>query len=158
MSDSVRPHRRQPTRLLCPWDSPGKNTGVGCHALFQGVFPTQGLNPCLLWFLQWQMDSLPLAPPGKPMLGVYMYIYNCCIFNLDWSFWSLCNSFFVSCYSLCIKVYFFWYTYYYSGFLLISMYRISFILFTFSLYVFRSLIGDVALITWLIQCLSGYPL
>ena len=31
MSDSVRPHRRQPTRLLCPWDSPGKNTGVGCH-------------------------------------------------------------------------------------------------------------------------------
>ena len=31
MSDSVRPHRWQPTRLLCPWDSPGKNTGVGCH-------------------------------------------------------------------------------------------------------------------------------
>ena len=31
MSDSVRPHRRQPTRLLCLWDSPGKNTGVGCH-------------------------------------------------------------------------------------------------------------------------------
>ena len=30
MSDSVRPHRQQPTRLLCPWDSPGKNTGVGC--------------------------------------------------------------------------------------------------------------------------------
>ena len=34
-SDSVRPHRRQPTRLLCPWDSPGKNTGVGCHFLLQ---------------------------------------------------------------------------------------------------------------------------
>ena len=33
MSDSVRPHRRQPTRLLHPWDSPGKNTGVGCHFL-----------------------------------------------------------------------------------------------------------------------------
>ena len=33
MSDSVRPHRRQPTRLPCPWDSPGKNTGVGCHFL-----------------------------------------------------------------------------------------------------------------------------
>ena len=31
MSDSVRPHRRQPTRLPCPWDSPGKNTGVSCH-------------------------------------------------------------------------------------------------------------------------------
>src|SRR5574341_845152 len=35
MSDSVRPQRQQPTRLLCPWDSPGKNTGVGCHCLLQ---------------------------------------------------------------------------------------------------------------------------
>ena len=35
MSDSVRPHRRQPTRLPCPWDSPAKNTGVGCHFLLQ---------------------------------------------------------------------------------------------------------------------------
>ena len=35
MSDSVRPHRRQPTRLPRPWDSPGKNTGVGCHCLLQ---------------------------------------------------------------------------------------------------------------------------
>ena len=32
---TLRPHRRQPTRLLCPWDSPGKNTGVGCHFLLQ---------------------------------------------------------------------------------------------------------------------------
>ena len=37
MSDSVRPHRWQPTRLLCPWDSPGKNAGVGCHFLLQCV-------------------------------------------------------------------------------------------------------------------------
>ena len=35
MSDSVRPHRRQPTRLPRPWDSPGKNTGVGCHFFLQ---------------------------------------------------------------------------------------------------------------------------
>ena len=35
MSDSVQPHRRQPTRLPCPWHSPGKNTGVGCHFLLQ---------------------------------------------------------------------------------------------------------------------------
>ena len=43
-----------PTRLLCPWDSPGKNTGAGCHFLLQGIFLTQGLNPCLLhcrWML-----------------------------------------------------------------------------------------------------------
>ena len=37
-----------PTRLLCPWDSPGKNTGLGCHSLLQGIFLTQGLNPGLL--------------------------------------------------------------------------------------------------------------
>ena len=44
----VRPHGLQPVRLLCPWDSPGKNTEVGCHALLQGIFPTQGSNLCLL--------------------------------------------------------------------------------------------------------------
>ena len=38
----------QPARLLCPWNSSGKNTGVGCHFLLQGIFPTQGLNTCLL--------------------------------------------------------------------------------------------------------------
>ena len=38
----------EPTRLLCPWDSPGKNAGVGCHALFQGIFLTQGSNLGLL--------------------------------------------------------------------------------------------------------------
>ena len=37
-----------PPKLLCPWDSPGKNTDVGCHAFLQGIFPTQGLNLRLL--------------------------------------------------------------------------------------------------------------
>ena len=41
-------HGLEPTRLLCPWDSPGKKTRVGCHALLQGIFPTQGSNPGLL--------------------------------------------------------------------------------------------------------------
>ena len=54
------------TRLLCPWDSPGKNTGVSCHALLQGTFPTQGLNLHLSHLLHWQVGSLPLVPPGKP--------------------------------------------------------------------------------------------
>ena len=48
MSDSLWPHGLQLTRLLCPWDSPGKNAGVGCHALLQEIFLTQGLNPGLL--------------------------------------------------------------------------------------------------------------
>ena len=47
VSHSLRPHELQPTRLLCPWDSPGKSTGVGSHALLQGIFPTQGSNPGL---------------------------------------------------------------------------------------------------------------
>ena len=49
-SDSLRPHGPQPTSLLCPWDSPGKNTEVGCHAFLQGIFPTQRSNPRLLVF------------------------------------------------------------------------------------------------------------
>ena len=48
MSDSVWPCGLWPTRLLCPWNSPGKNTGVGSCFLFQGIFPTQGWNPGLL--------------------------------------------------------------------------------------------------------------
>ena len=55
-----------PARLLCPWDSPRKNTGLGCHALLQGIFPTQGSNSHLLHLLHWQECSSPLAPPGKP--------------------------------------------------------------------------------------------
>ena len=47
-------------------DFPGKNTGVGCHALLQGIFPTQGSNDCLFRLLHWQADSLPLAIPGGP--------------------------------------------------------------------------------------------
>ena len=64
MSDSVQLYRLQPTRLPCPWDSLGKSTGVGCHALLQGIFLTQGLNPRLLCLLHWQAGSLPLALPG----------------------------------------------------------------------------------------------
>ena len=50
-------------------NSPGKNTGVGCHALVQRIFLTQGLNPHLSCLLHWQVGSLPLAPPGKPLNG-----------------------------------------------------------------------------------------
>ena len=66
MSDSLQLHGLWPARLLCPWDSPRKHTRVGCQALLQGIFPTQGWNLCLLCLLHWQVGSLPLAPPGKP--------------------------------------------------------------------------------------------
>ena len=52
----------------CPWDSPGKNNGVGCHALLQGIFHTQGSNLCLFW----QAVSLPIAPAGEPPLTVWV--------------------------------------------------------------------------------------
>ena len=57
-----------PTRLLCPWDSPGKNIGVGCHFLFQGIFLTQESNPHLLLLLHWQSGYLmpPLASLFSP--------------------------------------------------------------------------------------------
>ena len=57
-------------RPLCPWGSPGKNTGAGCHCLLQGLFPTQRLNPSLLCLLRWQAGSLPLVPPVVLLLGV----------------------------------------------------------------------------------------
>ena len=57
MSNSLQPHGLQPTRLLGLWDSPSKNTGVGCHSLFQGIFPTQGLNRRVLYCLSHQGAS-----------------------------------------------------------------------------------------------------
>ena len=48
MSDSLQPHGQYPTRLLCPWNSPGKNTGAGYHSLLQRIFLIQRLNPGLL--------------------------------------------------------------------------------------------------------------
>ena len=48
-------------------DSPGNNTGLGCHALLQGIFPTQGLNLHFLRPFHWQGSSLPLVPLGKPI-------------------------------------------------------------------------------------------
>ena len=64
--DSLRPYGPSPTRLLFPWDPPGKNTGVGCHALHQGIFPTWGMNSRLPMSPELQVGSLHTEPPGKP--------------------------------------------------------------------------------------------
>ena len=68
MSDSVGPHRWQPTRLLHPWDSPGKNTGVGCHFLLSAAAAAKSLQSCLtLRSHRWQPTRLPHPwdSPGK---------------------------------------------------------------------------------------------
>ena len=62
-----KPAGLQSARLLCPWVSPGKNTGVGCHAFLQGIFPTQGSNLHLLWLFALQADSLLLSHQGSPL-------------------------------------------------------------------------------------------
>src|SRR5574340_769900 len=69
MSNSVRPHRRQPTRLPCPWDSPGKNTGVGCHFLLQGTFLTQGSNLGLLHCKQTLYGKLEVGGASRHSTG-----------------------------------------------------------------------------------------
>ena len=79
----------QPKRLLCPWDFPGENTGVGCHFLLHEVFPTQGSNPGLhiadrgftvwvtreVWRILWRFfKKLKLELPydsAIPLLGIY---------------------------------------------------------------------------------------
>ena len=63
-------HGLQPARLLYSWNSPGKNTGVGCYFLLQGISPTQRSNWLLLLLLHWQADSSPLAPSENPHLSI----------------------------------------------------------------------------------------
>ena len=69
MSDSVRPHRRQPTRLPHPWDSPGKNTGVGCHVLLQcmkGKSESEVAQSCPTL-----RDPMDCSLPGSSIHGIF---------------------------------------------------------------------------------------
>ena len=69
MSDSVRPHRRQPTRLPYPWDSPGKNTGVGCHFLLQCrkvKSESEVAQSCPTL-----SDPMDCSPPGSSVHGIF---------------------------------------------------------------------------------------
>ena len=65
LSDFCDPHAPSSTRLFCLWDFPGKNTGVNCHFLLQGLFLTQGSNLSLLHLLYWQVDTSPLSQLGS---------------------------------------------------------------------------------------------
>ena len=69
MSDSVRSHRWQPTRLPHPWDSPGKNTGVGFHFLLQCMkvkSESEVAQPCLIL-----RDPMDYSPPGSSVHGIF---------------------------------------------------------------------------------------
>ena len=65
---TLRPHRRQPTRLCCPWDSPGKNTGMGCHFLLQCMkvkSESEVTQSCLTL-----CDPIDGSPPGSAVPGI----------------------------------------------------------------------------------------
>ena len=63
----LRSHGWQLTRVLCPWDSPGQNTAVGCHSLLQGIFLTQGSN---LGLLHCRQILYPLSHQGSPVTSI----------------------------------------------------------------------------------------
>ena len=69
VSAALQPHELQPSRLFCPWDSSGKNPGVGCHSLLQGIFLACGSNSGLLRLLHWP------APPMKP-IGLCTWVFE----------------------------------------------------------------------------------
>ena len=73
MSNSLQPSGLQSTMILCPWDFSGKNSGVGCHFLFQGIFLTQELNLCLLQLLHCRWILYLLSHQGFPK-GTYLNI------------------------------------------------------------------------------------
>ena len=77
MSDSLRPRGAWPTRLLCPWDPPSKNTGVGCHTLPQGDLPDPGIEPTAPVSPVLAGIFFTTEPPGKPRL--------CCYFGVNGS-------------------------------------------------------------------------
>ena len=93
MSDSVQPHRRQPTRLPRPWDSPGKNTGVGCHFLLQCMkvkSESEVAQSCLTL-----SDPRDCSPPGSSIPGIFQARV------LEWgaiafSSWKLNEAYFLS--------------------------------------------------------------
>ena len=73
VSNSLLPHGLQTGRLLCPWDSAGKNTGVGCHFLLQGIYPTQGSNLGLL-HCRWILYHLSHPGEAQVIKDVLKYL------------------------------------------------------------------------------------
>ena len=94
---TLQSHGLLPARLLCPWNSPGKNTGVDSHALLQRIFPTQGSNsiqsPC------YRQVLYHLSHQGSPIFALFRFLWTNyssfytsvnppCIFNAFQSFWQ----------------------------------------------------------------------
>ena len=88
LRDSWKSHGLSPMRLLCPWNSPGKNTGVGCHALLQGILSTERSNPHLLCLLHCQVGPFLLTQAWEAQ--IILYICNTeLIVNVHKLLWAL---------------------------------------------------------------------
>ena len=96
VSDSLPPMDRSPPGS-CPWDSPGKNTAVGCHSLLQRIFLTQGSKLHLLHLLHWQADSLPLST-------VYSLINLRTFYSLPTTVYTRCYVKVLHVFHLCSKL------------------------------------------------------
>ena len=101
MSDSARPHRRQPTRLPRPWDSPGKNTGVGCHFLLlcmQVKSESEVVQSCPTL-----SDCVDCSPPGSSIHGIFQArVLEWVAFAFSVSCFS-CVQFFVTLWTIVLK-------------------------------------------------------
>ena len=84
MSDSLQPHGPQPQRIPCPWNSPGKNTGMGSHSFLQGIFPIQGLNLGLLHCRKILYHRSYQGSPGSPKSCTQMFIAVLFIIAPNW--------------------------------------------------------------------------
>ena len=122
VSHSLRSMDCSPVRLLCPWDSPGKNTGVGSHSLLQGIFPTQGSNlglPCcrqILYHLSHQENHLNYVYIYVWKCGcivcvcmylqcVYMYIYTWCVHVCVYIHVCMYVCVYIQCVLVCAYIY-----------------------------------------------------
>ena len=77
MSNSLWPYGLEPSRLHCPWNSPGRNTGVGSHCLLQGISLTQESNPCLLHLLLAGRFFTTEPPEKWYIMCIYTYVCVC---------------------------------------------------------------------------------
>ena len=104
-SNSVRPHKRQPTRSLCPWDPPGKNTGVGCHFLLQ-FMKVKSEKSEVAQSCPTLSDPMDWSPPGSSVHEIFQarnlawkfYLENGLLFLLYYTFFlclcvCVCDSF-----------------------------------------------------------------
>ena len=109
MSDSAQPHRRQLTRLPRPWDSPGKNTGVGCYFLLQCMkvrSESEVAQPCLTL-----SDPMDCSPPGSSIHGIFqarVLEYGAIAFSDTYSnpeeFACTCRICFFRCYIMIVSM------------------------------------------------------